>query len=179
MKELSSEYRSRLEALHQQLNIPASFVRTCKMPLQLEAVDLVSSELDIFDRQQSMTAATLACWQKMQAAAQMDAIVLQIISAFRTVEYQYELLQRKLDKGQKIDAILMVNAAPGYSEHHTGCAIDITTRGCQPLHEEFEETAAFRWLQCNGKRFDFSLSYPRDNPFGIVYEPWHWACQGR
>ncbi len=177
MNELSSEYRSRIEALHRQLNMPASFVCTCKMPLQAEASDLVSSEPDVFDREQRMTAATLACWQNMKAAAQMVDIDLQIVSAFRSVEYQCELLKNKLAKGQNIDAILLVNAAPGYSEHHTGRAIDITTAGCEPLSEAFENTAAFRWLQSNGKRFDFSLSYPRDNSLGMVYEPWHWACQ--
>jgi|TARA_Y100000310_G_scaffold215897_1_gene216843 D-alanyl-D-alanine carboxypeptidase len=179
MNELSPQYRSRIEALHQQLNIAPSFAQTCKMPLQVEAKDLVSSEADIFDREQRMTGATLACWQNMKAAAQTDGISLQIVSAFRSVEYQCELLKGKLAQGQNIDAILMVNAAPGYSEHHTGRAIDITTEDCEPLHEEFEITAAFKWLQSNGKNFGFSLSYPRDNPLGIVYEPWHWACRGR
>jgi LAS superfamily LD-carboxypeptidase LdcB len=23
------------------------------------------------------------------------------------------------------------------------------------------------------------MSYPRDNPHGIVYEPWHWCWQPR
>lgn len=179
MKELPSEYRSRIDLAHRQLNIPDDFQQTCKIPLQVEAGDLVSSEQDIFGRQQRMTAPTLAYWQKMKAAALQDNINLQIVSAFRSVEYQCELLRNKLSKGQNIDDILRVNAAPGYSEHHTGCAIDITTDGCDPLQEEFEDTAAFEWLQSNGKTFDFSLSYPRDNPWGIVYEPWHWACQGR
>ncbi len=179
MKELSPAYRSRIEALHRQLNIPDSFRRTCKIPLQVEASELVSSEPDVFGREQRMTTGTLACWQKMKAAAQSDGISLQIVSAFRSLEYQCELLKNKLAKGQNIDEILMVNAAPGYSEHHTGCAIDITAPGCEPLHQEFENTEAFRWLQSSGKRFDFSLTYPRDNPVGIAYEPWHWACQGR
>jgi len=179
MQEPSSEFQSHIEALHRQLNIPDSYPRTCKIPLQVEADELVSSELDVFGREQRMTAYTFACWQKMKAAALQDNVSLLIVSAFRSVEYQCELLQNKLAKGQEIDEILMVNAAPGYSEHHTGCAIDITTEGCEALHEEFENTEAFRWLQFNGKRFDFSLSYPRDNPFGIVYEPWHWACRNR
>jgi D-alanyl-D-alanine carboxypeptidase len=179
MKDLSSEYRSQIETLHRQLNIPDSFKRTCKIPLQVEAVNLVSSEPDIFGREQRMTETTLSCWRKMVSAAQRDHIDLQIVSAFRSVDYQCDLLKNKLAKGQNIDEILRVNAAPGYSEHHTGCAIDITTEGCDPLSEEFEATEAFRWLQENGQRFGFSLSYPRDNPVGIVYEPWHWACQGR
>jgi len=54
-----------------------------------------------------------------------------------------------------------VNAAPGYSEHHTGRAIDIGASGEPPLTETFEHTAAFRWLARRGGEFGFRLSYPR------------------
>ena len=26
--------------------------------------------------------------------------------------------------------------------------------------------------------FGFSMSYPRDNPLGVMYEPWHWRFIG-
>ena len=70
-----------------------------------------------------------------------------------------------------------MNAAPGYSEHHTGCAVDIATPGSRPLTEEFEDSQAFRWLTDNAGKFGFSMSYPRNNPAGFIYEPWHWACR--
>ena len=70
--------------------------------------------------------------------------------------------------------ILQVNAAPGYSEHHGGEALDIGTPGEPPAEESFETTPAFAWLSQHAARHGFSLSYPRDNPHGIVYEPWHW-----
>ena len=25
--------------------------------------------------------------------------------------------------------------------------------------------------------FGFSMTYPRDNPWGIIYEPWHWSLK--
>ena len=74
-----------------------------------------------------------------------------------------------------VSDILSVNAAPGYSEHHTGRAIDIASPGSRPLTEEFEDSAAFRWLERNAAGYGFSMSYPRDNPGGFIYEPWHWA----
>jgi D-alanyl-D-alanine carboxypeptidase len=42
----------------------------------------------------------------------------------------------------------------------------------------FEETRASRWLQANAARFGFELSYPRNNPRGVHYEPWHWRFVG-
>ncbi len=76
-----------------------------------------------------------------------------------------------------IDKILTLSAPPGYSEHHTGCAIDINTPGCVATEEEFENTDAYRWLTEHAGRFGFTLSYPRDNALGFIYEPWHWCFQ--
>ncbi|MBT8145423.1 MAG: D-alanyl-D-alanine carboxypeptidase family protein, partial [Gammaproteobacteria bacterium] len=64
-----------------------------------------------------------------------------------------------------------------FSEHHTGRALDLNTDGCAVLQEEFENTSAFQWLMAEAQSFGFILSYPRDNPWGIVYEPWHWCYQ--
>ena len=71
-----------------------------------------------------------------------------------------------------------MSAAPGYSEHHTGRAIDITTPGTQPLEPAFETTPAFEWLTGSAHEFGFRMSYPRNNRHGIAYEPWHWAWTG-
>jgi len=113
----------------------------------------------------------------MRNAAEIDGIVLQLVSGFRSVEQQRDILKRKLEKRLNILEILRTSAAPGYSEHHTGRAIDITTPGSVPLNEEFEKTRAFEWLGKNAARFGFQMSYPRENPHGFVYEPWHWCHQ--
>ena len=46
--------------------------------------------------------------------------------------------------------------------------------GEPPAEESFERTAAFDWLRTHAGAHGFTMSYPRDNPHGIVYEPWHW-----
>jgi len=74
-----------------------------------------------------------------------------------------------------MDEILRVSAAPGYSEHHSGRALDLTTPGFAPVEEEFERSDAFAWLRRRAADFRFRLSYPRDNVHGIAYEPWHWC----
>ena len=136
---------------------------------------LVDAGLDFYGRPQRLTPAALQAWQNMVQAATNQGITLLLISAFRGLDYQCELIQRKLAKGLTIEEILCVNAAPGFSEHHTGRAVDIGTENCPALEEEFEQTLAFGWLQANAAQFGFVLSYPRDNPAGITYEPWHWC----
>ncbi len=174
---LTTRFEIKLRRINKSLGIPAEYTSTCGLPLQVEATDLCECEADIFGRKQLLTLQTLECWQSMKKAAAKDGINLYIVSAFRSVEYQCELIRGKLEKGLTLEQILSVNAAPGFSEHHSGRALDLTTDNCKPLDEEFENTAAFDWLNRNADQFGFSLSYPRDSTTGIVYEPWHWACQ--
>ncbi len=112
--------------------------------------------------------------QAMRRAAAADGVVLEAVSGFRSHDYQLGIFERKLARGQTVAQILEVNAAPGYSEHHGGEALDIGTPGEPPAEESFEATPAFAWLAVHAGAHGFAMSYPRGNPHGIVYEPWHW-----
>ncbi len=170
----SPQYCARIKTIHSQLGIPATYAAECLLPLQSEAVELRPTELDIFERQQQLTPDTLLAWQQMKATAASEGLVLALVSAFRSVDYQEQIFQKKMAAGQLVNDILKVNAAPGYSEHHTGEALDIATNEGKPLAECFDQSKAFQWLCANAQQFGFILSYPRDNPYKIDYEPWHW-----
>ncbi|MCW6038208.1 D-alanyl-D-alanine carboxypeptidase family protein [Spirulina subsalsa FACHB-351] len=120
-------------------------------------------------------------YRAMEAAARADGVILSAISGFRTVEeQQYLFFGVKQQRNQGAAQRAEVSAPPGYSEHHTGYAVDIGD-GRAPatnLSVNFENTAAFRWLEQNASRFSFELSFPQDNPQGIAYEPWHWRFVG-
>ena len=157
-----------------ELGIPAGYGTNPFLPVYSEASEVIDVEPNIVGRMQQLTPATAQAWSSMRAQAQKDAVQLLLVSGFRTYEYQAGLIRRKLEAGQSIEAIMRVNVAPGYSQHHTGNAIDIATPGCKPLLEEFETSVAFAWLHENAVRFGFLMSYPRGNPEGLSYEPWHW-----
>lgn len=166
-----------LRELHEELGIPADYGQDGSPPAFGEALELVDIGPNLVGRMQSLTRAAAENWQAMVVAAAADGMTLMIVSGFRSVDYQARLIRKKIDAGQEIAAILKVNAAPGYSEHHSGRAVDIATPGSRPLTEEFEATEAFQWLTDNAGRFGFSMSYPRDNPWGFIYEPWHWSVK--
>jgi D-alanyl-D-alanine carboxypeptidase len=168
-----------LDAIFRSLGIPATYASTCGMPLQPECTALVDTELDVFGRQPRLDSRAFAAWTAMKDAAARDGIVLQLVSAFRSVAYQRDLIQRKLARGDSIAAILAVNAAPGFSEHHSGCALDIGTPGYAHLEIEFESSPAFAWLTTHAAAFGFRMSFPRDNSFGVQYEPWHWCYRAQ
>lgn len=164
-----------LAELHRSLGVPADYAERRGLPRHAEAKVLVGIGRDILGRRQRLAPGAARAWRRMRRAAREQGIELQVVSAFRSVEYQGEVIRRKLLAGRSIEEILCANAAPGYSEHHSGRALDLCTLGSPPLDEQFETTPAFGWLLENAGRFGFRLSYPRGNPWGLVYEPWHWA----
>lgn len=162
------------------LGIPADYVRTRGMPLQLTARALVSVGPAADDGQPVKLAPRAAfAWKKMRAAADADGVTLLPLSGYRSVPRQIRLIRRKLAAGESIADILKFVAAPGCSEHHTGRAIDVGSSGHLQLDQGFAKTVEFRWLKKHAARFDFHLSYPRKNRHGIGYEPWHWCWHAR
>lgn len=133
---------------------------------------------DRYARPLWLTVGAARGWRSTRQAALEDDITLQAISGYRSHAYQLGIFRRKLARGLTVADILTVNAAPGYSEHHGGNALDIGAPGEPAAEESFERTQAFAWLRDNASRFGFVMSYPRGNPHGIVYEPWHWCWSG-
>ncbi|WP_133499753.1 M15 family metallopeptidase [Cognatilysobacter terrigena] len=148
------------------------------LALVAEPAALRFAGFDRYRRPLWLRPAAARAWRTMHDAALREGIVLEAISGYRSHDYQLGIFERKLARGQTVDEILTVNAAPGYSEHHAGRALDIASPGEPPAEESFELTPAFEWLTANAGAYGFVMSYPRDNPHGIVYEPWHWCHRG-
>jgi D-alanyl-D-alanine carboxypeptidase len=148
------------------------------LSLVAEPAALALAGFDRYRRPLWLTLASARAWNAMRRSATKDGITLEAISGYRSHDYQLGIFERKLARGQTVDQILTVNAAPGYSEHHSGQALDIGTPGEPPAEESFEQTPAFAWLTRHAGDFGFVMSYPRDNAFGIIYEPWHWYYAG-
>lgn len=165
----------RLQHRLQQLGIDNNYARRTGLPLVAEPALLALAGFDRYRRALWLLHGAARAWQRMQDAARRDDVLLEAISGYRSHAYQLGIFERKLTRGQALDDILTVNAAPGYSEHHSGCALDISAPGEPPAEDSFEHTGAFAWLGEHAADHGFHMSYPRDNPHGIVYEPWHWC----
>ena len=117
----------------------------------------------------------------MREAAAQQGIRLVLLSGFRSIDLQREIFyENKSIRNQIALERARVSAPPGYSEHSTGYAIDFgdPERRETDFEETFESTKAFRWLQANAARYHFVLSFPKGNPQGVNYEPWHWRYEG-
>ena len=120
-------------------------------------------------------------FEQMANDARKAGVRLASISGFRTVEEQNKLFFNiSRQRNQRPAERASVSAPPGHSEHHTGYAVDIGDAGVPAtnLSEKFENTKAFKWLEANAAKYGFELSFPKDNPQGVSYEPWHWRFVG-
>jgi D-alanyl-D-alanine carboxypeptidase len=117
---------------------------------------------------------------RMIAAASEAGLELVPISGFRSIDYQAKLWAKAIEKrGSETEAARWV-APPGFSEHHTGFAVDLG-EGPEPesdVEPSFGDTAAYRWLREHAVTFGFEMSFPQNNAQGIGCEPWHWRFIG-
>jgi zinc D-Ala-D-Ala carboxypeptidase len=160
-----------------ELGVPASYAEQHSLQRIAEPLRLHYAGRDYVGRTLWLQHGAARAWPAMRRMAADAGVDLEAVSGFRSAAYQAGILRRKLERGMTIEQALAINTAPGYSEHHSGRAIDIGTPGSPAAEEIFETTPAFAWLRQHARQFGFRMSYPRDNPHGVVYEPWHWYYQ--
>jgi len=106
---------------------------------------------------------------------------LVIKSAYRSYAEQKTIHARQVEKYGLTTGEALA-ARPGYSEHQTGWAMDVSARGqgCQ-IRVCFGQTKAGRWLAGNAWRFGFIIRYPSEamEVTGYQYEPWHLRYVGQ
>lgn len=117
----------------------------------------------------------------MVEAAKADGVNIVAISGFRSQQEQQSVFfDVQTERGEGVTTRAEVSAPPGYSEHHTGYAVDVgdSYYPDSDLKESFEKTPAFKWLKDNAVRYNFEMSFPKNNVQGVSYEPWHWRFVG-
>ncbi len=102
-------------------------------------------------------------------------------SAFRTKEDQQKILDYYLTtKGAEY--VEKYVGLPGYSEHHTGLAIDFTIYTDKGESYTFDDKPEYpEWLHANSYKYGFIQRYPADkvDVTGIAYESWHYRFVGK
>ena len=114
------------------------------------------------------------------AAAQKDGHSLMIGSAYRSAAYQDQIFNSYV-ANVGYEQADRYSAHPGFSEHQTGLAVDISTTSQQCyLSECFIGTADGQWLSENAYKYGFTLRYPKGKEVitGYNFEPWHYRYVG-
>ena len=124
--------------------------------------------------------AATALTQMAAGMAKDKAGTLLLNSGYRSYDTQKIVHARQVSRlGLKAGEALA--ARPGYSEHQTGLAADVSAsgQGCV-IQVCFAKTKAGKWLAANAWQYGFILRYPdgQTKVTGYQFEPWHFRFVG-
>ena len=113
----------------------------------------------------------------MARSIEKENMNIRAMSTYRTYDYQDNLYNNYVSRDGVKNADTY-SARPGFSEHHTGLAIDIDNT--KTSYTNFSKTNEFKWMQDNAYKYGFILRYPKDKEdiTGYMYEPWHYRYVG-
>jgi len=120
----------------------------------------------------------------MRKAAEADGTRIRIRDGHRSYAEQEQVydsitagyVEQGNTRAVAVERAGMVAALPGYSEHHTGLAIDFSGGA-----DADAQAAMWEWLGVHAYKYGFILRYPegREDITGYSYEPWHYRYVGR
>ena len=148
-----------------------------------DALDLVSTVNSVGDTVLAERTAYKAYLGLKADLAVNEGIDIDLDSAYRSVQYQQDIMERFTEKYGAAYAARTV-AKPGYSEHHTGLALDLYFRldGVEVYYNEDLVRYPEIWEKIHARLADhgFILRYPdEDGRVDYSYEPWHIRYVGR
>jgi D-alanyl-D-alanine carboxypeptidase len=122
----------------------------------------------------------VALTQMAAGMLKAKAGTLLLNSGYRSYDTQVSVHDRQVARlGLKAGEALA--ARPGYSEHQTGLAADVSAagQGCT-IQVCFANTKAGKWLAANAWQYGFILRYPNGQTAttGYQFEPWHFRFVG-
>ncbi|MGM0212644.1 zinc D-Ala-D-Ala carboxypeptidase [Enterococcus sp. AZ109] len=137
-----------------------------------------------------------ADYEAFATAASEAGYPLVIVSAYRSVAAQQEVFSTNVNSLMSSQGLTEADAIaktketitePGYSEHHTGLAVDIVdqewynTYPNQVLDASYGSQPGAQWIAENAPEYGFIIRYPdgEEDITGITYEPWHIRYVGK
>lgn len=153
-----------------------------------QIADHFEVELEAVGKYHNVDKRAAAQLEKMLSDGTSEGLSFEICSSYRNIEKQMKLFQTFINdlkrEGYTYEQAFFkakrTSAIPGYSEHHTGLAVDIVSKSYKGLDRKQAQTAEFKWLEKNCHKYGFILRYPVDkyDITGIDYEPWHFRYVG-
>ena len=115
---------------------------------------------------------------KLKEALEKEGILVDLDSAWRSVSLQQEIMDRFCEESGE-DYVQRFVAAPGYSEHHSGLAVDLGTATNHSI-TQFKNYPEYNWMKENCYKYGFIQRYTEANQYITGYQPeeWHYRYVG-
>ena len=120
-----------------------------------------------------MCRAAAEAYVAMRDAAKAEGLNLSVSNAYRSLDRQRELYEKRMQLDGSAEEADKTCARPGYSEHHTGLAMDV--QGSIRGGRNISKTPEGPWVRENCHKFGFILRYQPEivDVTGYASEPWH------
>lgn len=158
--------------------------KTHKLPDNWEKILELETVEDFEDgHPHQVEVVALEMFWKLREALLAEGIQIELDSCYRSVEAQQELWDKFTEEYGE-EYVKKYVAVPGYSEHHTGLAIDICLVKDGVTIDENDDMIAekeiFAIIHSKLADFGFILRYPegKEEITGYSYEPWHFRFVG-
>lgn len=117
---------------------------------------------------------TAAAFILMYAAAREQGVWLLAAQGYRTLEYQEQGIRKAMETESE-EQVMRRFAPPGFSEHHSGLALDVNGGVFHAGEPRKNNKAAWKWLAGHCHEFGFMIkNLPgKEQVTGTIYEPWH------
>ncbi len=127
---------------------------------------------------QFMRAEAAQALTRLVADARAAGYTLTPASGYRSYDTQVSVYNNEVKSYGKVVAD-SESARPGFSEHQTGWAMDLSSGGCS-ISDCFGDTPGGKWATANAYKYGFLLRYPADkvDVTGYRHETWHFRYLG-
>lgn len=124
------------------------------------------------------TPATAEAYHDMTEKMKELGLTIYVVSSYRDINYQNNLYNGylKTDSKEEVDTY---SSRPGYSEHHTGRALDVSN--VYNNLNAFEGSKEAEWVYNNCHEYGFIVRYKENqmDVTGYIFEPWHIVYVGK
>ena len=152
--------------------------KTHKLPDDLESKVVLKEATNRYGETYKVEEKALEQFEKLQKECADEGIYIELDSTTRSVAEQQKLWDDwTVEKGE--DYVKKYVAVPGYSEHHTGLAIDVCLdkdgKRIDDNDDMIAEKEIFAKVHAKLAKYGFILRYleGKDAETGYSYEPWH------
>ncbi len=158
--------------------------KTHKLPDDYEAKLPLITVKNAFGKEFQIEPETYQHFEQLRQALKKKGIQIELDSVYRSVARQKEIVAEFTQK-YGADYVKQYVAVPGYSEHHTGLAVDICLvvdgKAIDDNDEMIAQKEIFAQIHPLLAEYGFILRYPqgKERITGYSYEPWHFRYVGK
>jgi D-alanyl-D-alanine carboxypeptidase len=182
-KEITSNDNVKLDTTPDSLTVLVN--KELRLPSDYIPEDLVMPNVDFsfsyYDEKKLLRKTAADALEELFDGAAQEGLSLKGVSGYRSYKRQYEIFTNNV-KTRGMEHTLKYSAIPGYSEHQTGLAIDISTKSVNyRIDASFADTKEYEWLKDTAHLYGYIIRYPEDKTkvTGFSFEPWHIRYVGK